>query len=266
MKTLRETWILFLHYEKLLARNPYWLLSALFEPIAYLYLFAPLLRSVVGANPAMAAGTAGGTTPGGAAVNEINLFTPGLLVMVGLYGVMYVGFAMLEYLRAGVIERLQVTTASRLALLLGMVVRDIFTLLFQTVIIILLALPLGLKISWLGALLTLVMMMLIGLCLSPVSYALALTVRSEDALGPILNFVSQPLLLLSGILLPLTLAPAWLKGISAFNPLRYVVDASRAVFNGDLGNPVVWRSFVLIGLLAIASFAWGLRAMKKATA
>lgn len=265
MKTLRETWILFLHYEKLLARNPYWLLSALFEPIAYLYLFAPLLKSVVGGNAAAAAATAAGAGAG-AAVNEINLFTPGLLIMVSLYGVMYVGFGMLEYLREGVIERLRVTTASRLALLLGMVVRDIFTLLVQTLIIIVLALPLGLKISWLGVLLTLLMMVLIGLCMSPVSYALALTVRSEDALGPILNFVSQPLLLLSGILLPLTLAPAWLKSISAFNPLKYVVDASRAVFNGDLGNPVVWRSFALIGLLAIASFAWGLKAMKKATA
>jgi ABC-2 type transport system permease protein len=134
MKTIRETWILFVHYEKLLVRNPYWLLSALLEPICYLYLFAPLLKNIIGQT---------GTNVG----NEINLFNPGLLVMVSLYGVMFVGFGMIDYLREGIIERLRVTTDSRLALLLGLVARDVCMLLVQTVIIILCALLLGLKLS-----------------------------------------------------------------------------------------------------------------------
>lgn len=249
MKTFKETWVLFIHYEKLLIRNPFWLLAALFQPICYLYLFAPLLKNIVGSG----------------IVSSINMFTPGLLVMVSLFGVMFVGFGMIDYLRSGVIERLRVTTASRLALLLGLVARDVVTLLFQTIIVILLALPLGLTIMPLGVILTLFMMVLIGLCMSPVSYALALTVKSEDALGPILNFFSQPLLLLSGVLLPLTLAPLWLRNISLLNPLKYVVDASRAIFNGDISNNVVWQAFILLGILVILSFWWSLSCMKKAT-
>jgi ABC-2 type transport system permease protein len=249
LKTIKETWVLFIHYETLLIRNPFWLLAALFQPICYLYLFAPLLKNVVGSDM----------------VSSINMFTPGLLVMVSLFGVMFVGFGMIDYLRSGVIERLRVTTASRLALLLGLVARDVFTLLFQTIIVILLALPLGLNILPLGVILTLFMMVLIGLCMSPVSYALALTVKSEDALGPILNFFSQPLLLLSGVLLPLTLAPVWLRNISLFNPLKYVVDASRAIFNGEISNAVVWQAFMLLGTLVILSFWWSLSCMKKAT-
>ena len=252
MKTVKETWVLFIHYEKLLIRNPYWLLAALFQPICYLYLFAPLLKNVTSAT-------------GTGSISSINLFTPGLLVMVSLFSVMFVGFGMIDYLRSGVVERLRVTTASRLSLLLGLVIRDVFTLLIQTIIVILLALPLGLIISPLGMMLTLFMMILIGLCMSPVSYALALTVKSEDALGPILNFLSQPLLLLSGVLLPLTLAPLWLKNISLFNPLKYVVDASRAIFNGDLSNAVVWQAFILLLVLVVLSFWWGLSCMKKAT-
>lgn len=249
MKTIKETWVLFIHYEKLLIRNPFWLLAALFQPICYLYLFAPLLKNIVGSG----------------IVSSINMFTPGLLVMVSLFGVMFVGFGMIDYLRSGVIERLRVTTASRLALLLGLVARDVVTLLFQTIIVILLALPLGLAIMPLGVILTLFMMVLIGLCMSPVSYALALTVKSEDALGPILNFFSQPLLLLSGVLLPLTLAPLWLRNISLLNPLKYVVDASRAIFNGDISNNVVWQAFIMLGILVILSFWWSLSCMKKAT-
>ncbi|OGJ44521.1 hypothetical protein A2272_00125 [Candidatus Peregrinibacteria bacterium RIFOXYA12_FULL_33_12] len=114
MKTLKETWILFLHYEKLLLRSPFWILAALFQPICYLYLFAPLLKNVTGG-------------AGAGDVSSINMFTPGLLVMVSLFGVLYVGFSMIEYLRSGVVERLRVTTASRLALLLGIVMRDVVT-------------------------------------------------------------------------------------------------------------------------------------------
>ena len=252
MKTVKDTWVLFLHYEKLLIRNPFWLLAALFQPICYLYLFAPLLKNVT-------------SVTGSGSISSINLFTPGLLVMVSLFSVMFVGFGMIDYLRAGVIERLRVTTASRLALLLGLVFRDVVTLLCQSVIVICLALPLGLKISALGMFLTLLMMILIGLCMSPVSYSLALTVKSEDALGPILNFFSQPLLLLSGVLLPLTLAPAWLQNISSFNPLKYVVDASRAIFNGDISNSAVWHGFALLIVLVVLSFWWSLSCMKKAT-
>lgn len=250
MKMVRETLILFVHYEKILLRNPYWLLAALFQPICYLYLFAPLLQNITGLNQGAGA---------------INMFTPGLLVMVSLFGVMFVGFGMIDYLRTGVIERLRVTTASRLSLLLGLVLRDVVTLLVQVLIVILLALPLGLVITPVGMVLTAAMMVLVGLFMSPVSYALALTVKSEDALGPILNFFSQPMLLLSGVLLPLTLAPAWLQNVSAFNPLRYVVDASRAIFNGDIGNPAVWEGFALLAVLVVLSFWWSLHCMKKAT-
>jgi ABC-2 type transport system permease protein len=35
-----------------------------------------------------------------------------------------------------------------------------------------------------------------------------------------------------GIMLPLELAPSWMKVASHFNPLTYVVDAERALFGG----------------------------------
>ncbi len=250
MKTLKDTLVLYSHYQKLLLRNPAWMLAALFQPVCYLYLFAPLLKNATGVG----------------AVSSINQFTPGLLVMVSLFGVMFVGYTVIDYLRNGVIERLRVTTASRFALLMGMVLRDVVTLIAQTLIVIMLALPLGLEITPAGAVLSILLMVLIGLTVSPASYALALTVKSEDALGPILNFFSQPLLLLSGVLLPLTLAPDWLLRLSSLNPFRYVVDASRELYSGNLRSPAVLKGFVILIVLSAASFLWSLRCMKKAAA
>src|SRR5205823_13965775 len=121
---------------------------------------------------------------------------------------------------------------SRLALLLGRSGRDIVALLFQAVILTSLALPFGLTVRPADLALALALLALIALLLSAVSYALALKLRSEDALAPLLNAVSMPVLLLSGILLPLS---GWLKHVGAWNPFTYAVDAARALFAGDPG-------------------------------
>src|SRR6185312_10985646 len=46
--------------------------------------------------------------------------------------------------------------------------------------------------------------------LSAISYAVGLALKSEDALAPLINMIVVPLMLLSGIMLPLTLGPGWL--------------------------------------------------------
>src|SRR5919112_1733220 len=53
---------------------------------------------------------------------------------------------------------------------------------------------------------------------------------SRLALAPLMNTVAQPVLLLSGILLPLISAPGWLKAIANWNPFTWAVDGTRALF------------------------------------
>jgi ABC-2 type transport system permease protein len=98
------------------------------------------------------------------------------------------------------------------------------------------------------------------------SYALALRLRSEDALAATLNTVTMPLLLLSGILLPLSLAPAWLRALAAANPLSYAVTAARALFNEQLGDPSIPRAVAILGPLAAAALLMASRAFRRATA
>ena len=83
------------------------------------------------------------------------------------------------------------------------------------------------------------LLLLIGLSVAPLSYAGALYLKTEDAFAPLVNAIALPLLLLSGILLPMALAPDWLQFLSTINPLTHAVDAARALFNGDWGNPDV---------------------------
>ena len=62
-----------------------------------------------------------------------------------------------------------------------------------------------------------------------------------------------PVLLLSGILLPMTIGPDWLLAASDWMPFRWVVDAVRTSFAGDFAtSPLVWGSLWATALFALA--------------
>jgi ABC-2 type transport system permease protein len=108
-------------------------------------------------------------------------------------------------------------------------------------------------------LLAYLMLALIALTTSALSYGVALLVKSEDSLAPLMNTVSLPVLLLSGILLPLTYAPGWLRAIARWNPFSWAVDGTRALFRGDLGAADVWQGLVVMAVLAVLTVGWAAR-------
>jgi len=247
MKLVRDSWLIFQRQMQLLLRNPVWVFVGIFQPVMYLLLFAPLLK------PALA--------PLGATTNAqtYRLFVPGLLVLLAIFGGLFQGFGLIAELRAGVIERSRVTPVSRLALLLGRSLRDVVSLIAQAIIITLLALAFGMRVQLGNVLLAYLLLALIALMTSSVSYGVALVVKSEDALAPLMNTVAQPVLLLSGILLPLSFAPAWLSTVAKYNPFSWAVDGARALFHGDLGNDRVWQSLLIVGGLTVLSVVWSAR-------
>jgi ABC-2 type transport system permease protein len=253
MRVLRDTWLVFGRYWYLFIHNPVWVAIGVVQPLLYLILFAPLLKSIASA-------------PGFPSGGAYNVFVPGLLVQLGMFGAAGVGFSLIAELRMGVIERLRVTPVSRVALLLGRSARDIASILIQSLILILLALPFGLSINPIGVVVVLALIALIGLLTASIAYAVALWVRSEDSYAPIIFTSSLPILLLSGVLLPLGLAPQWLRNVAAVNPLSYAVDAARAVFLGHLSDPSVAKGVVIMAVLSVVAVLFGARAFGRAVA
>src|SRR6266542_1021317 len=123
MKLVRDTWIVFRRsFGKSLASLPYMGVS-LAQPVLYLVLFAPLLKSVA-------------SVPGFPGGGAYNVFVPGLLVQLGLFSATSGGWGLIAEVKAGVIERLRVTPTSRMALLLGRTLRDVVMLVLQAVLIV----------------------------------------------------------------------------------------------------------------------------------
>jgi ABC-2 type transport system permease protein len=246
---VRDTWTIFTRAMRLSLRNPAWVVIGLSQPILYIVLFGPLLKPLSGSL--------------GAAGNAYQIFVPGILVQVGMFGALFVGFGLIAEWRAGVIESQRVTPASRTALLLGRVLRDVLVLLVQSILLLLVALLFGLRAPFLGVVLTLIVVALLGAALSAVSYALALTLKSEDAFAPLLNAVVFPILLLSGILLPMSLAPGWLQGISDVNPFKHIVEGVRSFFRGDYGSSTAWWGLGLTVALVLLGWWFGVRRFKR---
>jgi ABC-2 type transport system permease protein len=102
--------------------------------------------------------------------------------------------------------------------------------------------------------------------MSPVSYVLALVLKSEDSLAPVVNGLTLPLLLLSGVMLPMSLAPDWLQTVAKFNPLYHAVAAIRALFNANYGDGEIVVGLVVLVVLAVVTIALGARTFSRAAA
>jgi ABC-2 type transport system permease protein len=238
-------------------RTPAWIVIGLLQPVLYLLLFGPLTEQIAANLP--------GFPPGGAWV----VFTPALIVQLALFSSSFTGFGLLADLKGGVVERLRVTPASRVALLLGKVLTNATHTVVQAVLIILLAvLVFDLRVPLAGVLLVLVIAALLAVALASVSQGLALRLGNEDAFLGLLNTVLLPLLLLSGILIPITrgLAPDWLVTASSVNPFTHVVDAGRAGFRGDFALAETATGGLVLLAMAAAALWFGVRSFQRENA
>ncbi len=194
------------------------------------------------------------------------MLVPGLLCQLGLFGASFAGFAVILEKGQGVVERMRVTPVSRLALLLGRVLREATVFVFQAVLLVLAAMALGLRAPLAGVLIGFGFVALLTVSLAALSYALAMKLDTPQSFGPAVNALTMPSMLLSGLMLPMTLGPAWLDVLSHLMPFRYLVDAVRDAYVGDYATAhMLYGALVAVGLTAV-SVTVGTRVFRTAGA
>ena len=246
---LVETWVVCARQTKMLLRNPVWVFFGLTQPILFLVLFGPLLKNVSG-------GGLGGN-------NSWKVFVPGLVLQLTIFGAGFAGFGIIQELREGVVDRQRVTPAHRLALILGRTLSNVATIGVQAVVLTLVAIPFGLRASFLGVVLTILLVCVLAMGLAAASYSMGLILRDEDSFAPVIQSLTLPLLLLSGVFLPMSLAPTWLRRTSQANPLSYVVDGSRSLFAGDIASGDTAAAVVATVSVTAALLWWGTRRFQR---
>ena len=247
---LHDTALVYGRYLRQSLRSRFAMLFGALPPLLYLLFFGPLLTGL----------------PLGRTGSSWQILVPGLLLQLGLFGALFAGFTIIMEGAQGVVERMRVTPVSRLALLLGRVLRDATTFVFQAVLLVLAALAMGLRAPLAGILIGFGFVALLTLSLASLSYAMGMKVRTPQEFGPLINAVSMPSMLLSGLMLPMSLAPTWLDVLSHFVPFRYLVDAIRDAYVGHYTSThMLYGVLVALGFAAV-SVTTGTRVFRTAGA
>ncbi|MEU3602016.1 ABC transporter permease [Streptomyces sp. NPDC006798] len=244
---LRDTALIFGRYARQTLRSGIHLAFGVLMPLLYLLFFGPLLTGL----------------PLGGRGDSWQVLVPGLLLQLALFGAAFAGFGLIVERGHGVLERMRVTPVSRTALLLGRVLRDAALMVFQSVLLVLAALVMGLRAPLAGVLIGFVFVGVLATALAALSYALASALPVPQTFGPIVNATVMPVMLLSGLILPTAIGPDWLDTLSRLIPLRHLVDAVRDAYAGSYATaPMLYGSLVALALTA-AAVAVGTRAIRR---
>jgi ABC-2 type transport system permease protein len=254
MSIARDIGLLFHRYLTHLLRNPVWLAVGFLTPILYLALFMPLLQHLIGVPGLNLHG------------NVLDLFLPGILALLAFTSGISSGYGTLFELKDGVIERLRVTPASRIAILTAPILASMMLMFVFDAFVVVISLFLGFKIHWLGLVVLVGMLAILMTIMASFSIAIALVTKQISGFAAIINALNLPTLLLAGVLLPISLAPSFVQIMAHFNPLYYAVQASRELADGTLSKPAVWQAFAVLVPLCALIVTWATRVVRNAIA
>jgi ABC-2 type transport system permease protein len=248
---VHDTTAVFVRELQVVLRDPFSLIFSLLQPLVFLGLFAPLLAG------SLSSDALGGASP-------LTWFLPGVVVMIALFGTGSTGANLLYEVMTGSYERVLATPVSRAAILVGRALKELAPLVVQAAVITLAAVPFGVTFSPGGVLVGLAILGVFGVGLGALSYALGLASRNREWLfWGVQQTLIFPLLILSGMMLPLESGPGWMKAAATVNPLTYVVDAERAAFAGELADPAILFGALAAVLTCAVGLLVGIRAVHR---
>jgi ABC-2 type transport system permease protein len=194
----------------------------------------------------------------GAALRYVDWLFPGILGMNMMFSCLFgVGYVVLRYRKSGFLKRLYATPLTAFEFLSAQVVSRLGLILFVTVI---LYTGIGAIIGFhnAGSTLLLLLLAIIG-ALSMIALGLTIAARfsSEELVGGLLNLLTWPMMLLSGIWFSLEGSPRWVQWVAHVFPLTHVLDAARAVMLDGAGLAQIAPHLLFLGATAFAFLAFG---------
>ena len=194
----------------------------------------------------------------GAALRYVDWLFPGILGMNMMFRCLFgVGYVVLRYRKSGFLKRLYATPLTAFEFLSAQVLSRLGLILFVTVV---LYFGIGAIIGFHNAGST-VLLLLLGIigALSMIALGLTIAARfaSEELVGGLLNLLTWPMMLLSGIWFSLEGSPRWVQWVAHIFPLTHVLDAARAVMLDGAGLAQIAPHLLFLGATALAFLAFG---------
>jgi ABC-2 type transport system permease protein len=215
------------------------------------------------ASGSAASGPAGGAaaplakrTVSGAPIRYVDWFMPGMIGINILFGSLSgVGFVIVRYRRNGVLKRFKATPLRAIEFAGAQVLSRFFIVAFFSAVIFLgtdLFLNFRMAGSW--ALLVLVNAMAI-LCMIALGLVFSSRIKSEEVAGGLMNLITWPMMILSGVFFSLEGTPPLMQSLSKIFPITHYIDASRAIMLDGAGLAAVSGNLAVLGAMTVAFLA-----------
>jgi ABC-2 type transport system permease protein len=194
----------------------------------------------------------------GAALRYVDWLFPGILGMNMMFSCLFgVGYVVLRYRKSGFLKRLHATPLTAFEFLSAQVLSRLGLILFVTAVLYCgIGAIIGFHSS--GSVLLLLLLAVIG-ALSMIALGLTIAARfsSEELVGGLLNLLTWPMMLVSGIWFSLEGAPRWVQWVAHIFPLTHVLDAARAVMLDGAGLAQIAPNLLFLAATALAFLAFG---------
>ena len=188
---------------------------------------------------------------GGEAVRYVDWVLPGILGMNMMFSCLFgVGYVVVRYRKNGFLKRLRATPLRAIEFVIAQVASRLVLIMGVTSFVFI-GTKYFLDTRMEGSYLLLLLVALVGaVALISMSLLIASRVTSEELAGGLLNLVTWPMMLLSGVWFSLEAADEWVRQVAMVFPLTHVLDSARAVMLDGAGLTDIAPALISLGAMS----------------
>lgn len=194
----------------------------------------------------------------GAAIRYVDFLFPGVLGGNMMFSCLFgVGYVVLRYRKTGFLKRLHATPLTAFEFLTAQVLSRLGVILFITAV---LYIGIGAIIHFqmAGSLALLLLLAVLGaLSMIALGLTIAAGLSSEELVGGLLNLLTWPMMLVSGIWFSLDGSPRWVQWVAHIFPLTHILDAARAIMIDGAGFSTIAPNLLYLAVTTLVFLAFG---------
>jgi ABC-type multidrug transport system permease subunit len=194
----------------------------------------------------------------GEPVRYVDWVLPGILGMNVMFSSLFgVGYVVVRYRKNGFLKRLRATPLKAIEFVIAQVASRLMLILVITSFVYV-GTAFFLDIRMDGSYLLLLLVLLAG-AVSMISLGLLIAARvtSEELAGGLLNMVTWPMMMLSGVWFSLEAASDWIRELAGVFPLTHMLSAARAVMLDGASAAEILPDLLTLGGMTAVFLALG---------